>query len=92
MNAERRKTLATLQLRLNREVQPVLSELTDGVQSVLDAEQEAFDNLPESLQEGEGGKKMQEAIGALQTLVEKLGELADVADNADSEFESCGEL
>ncbi|EGE9794897.1 hypothetical protein [Salmonella enterica] len=47
MNNERRKRLTALSQQL--------AELKDDIQSVLDEEEEAFSNLPESLQNGERG-------------------------------------
>jgi hypothetical protein len=57
MNAERRKKLSELQLALT---------------SILDAEQEAFDNLPENLQDGEKAQVMEETLGHLQDAVDAL--------------------
>ena len=49
MNKARRKQLS--------EIQEKLAELKDMIETVLDEEQEAYDNLPESLQESERGEK-----------------------------------
>ncbi|ASG84199.1 hypothetical protein KG918_003473 [Salmonella enterica] len=57
MNNERRKRLAALSQQL--------AELKDDIQSVLDEEEEAFNNLPEGLQSGERGDSMQTDIASL---------------------------
>ncbi|EGM5697839.1 hypothetical protein IRV73_002784 [Salmonella enterica subsp. enterica] len=57
MNNERRKCLTALSQQL--------AELKDDVQVVLDEEEDAFNNLPEGLQNGERGDAMQTAIAAL---------------------------
>ncbi|ECB6312489.1 hypothetical protein EZ749_20120 [Salmonella enterica subsp. enterica serovar Chailey] len=69
MNNERRKRLTALSQQL--------AELKDDIQSVLDEEEEAFSNLPESLQNGERGDAMQTAIAALDTAVSALEETSD---------------
>ncbi len=74
MNAERRKAIAK-----------ALSDL-EGIAATLgdlrDAEQEAYDNTPESLQEGEKGEAMQSAIDAL----------SEATDNAESAAHALGEI
>lgn len=76
MNNNRRKriTEAMEHLSLAREILEV----------VRDEEQEAFDNLPESLQEGERGQKMEEAADALDTAVSDLEDM-------ESSLEECKE-
>ncbi|EBW3215006.1 hypothetical protein PL222_11310 [Salmonella enterica] len=69
MNNERRKRLTALSQQL--------AELKDDIQSVLDEEEEAFNNLPESLQNGERGDAMQTAIAALDAAVSALEETSD---------------
>ncbi|ECB3805282.1 hypothetical protein EW367_11455 [Salmonella enterica subsp. enterica serovar Fufu] len=69
MNNERRKRLTALSQQL--------AELKDDIQSELDEEEEAFSNLPESLQNGERGDAMQTAIAALDAAVSALEETSD---------------
>ncbi|UNO33017.1 hypothetical protein MOV10_18200 [Salmonella enterica subsp. enterica serovar Abeokuta] len=69
MNNERRKRLTALSQQL--------AELKDDIQSVLDEEEEAFSNLPESLQNGKRGDAMQTAIAALDAAVSALEETSD---------------
>lgn len=77
MNNERRKQLKAIAKQLgtiadNLEDQQILLE------QVYDDESEAFDNMPESLQESDRGIEMEEGIG---TLEEQKDDLANMADN-----------
>lgn len=58
MNAARRKTL--------NDAVATLITVRELIESVRDEEQEAFDNLPESMQQGEKGEKMESAISGLE--------------------------
>lgn len=49
-----------------------LGTIKDGIEAVLEEEQEAFDNLPEGIQESERGEAMQENIDNLQTAADSL--------------------
>lgn len=69
MNNERRKRLAALSQQL--------AELKDDIQSVLDEEEEAFNNLPEGLQSGERGDSMQTDIASLDAAISALEEAGD---------------
>lgn len=62
MNAERRK-----------KIEEALSLVTE----CKDAEQEAYDNMPESFQEGERGETMQEHISNLEDAENALQEIID---------------
>ncbi|EDQ3448700.1 hypothetical protein B5A97_000367 [Salmonella enterica subsp. enterica serovar Larochelle] len=69
MNNERRKCLTALSQQL--------AELKDDVQVVLDEEEDAFNNLPEGLQNGERGDAMQTAIVALDATLNALEEACE---------------
>lgn len=62
----------------------------DTLQEVRDEEEEAYDNLPESMQDGERGDMMQEAIDALDNalfpLEDVVSSLEEVTTNADNEL------
>ena len=64
MNANRRK-------RLN-EVAVKLRELTEVVNDIGGEEQEAFDNMPEQLQESEKGERMEDIIDQLEDMSDSL--------------------
>lgn len=83
MNNQRRKALQAILTDLDR-LAGELSVIFDSVQAVRDEEQEAFDNLPESLQEGERGYFMQDAIDALDevTFEDAFDEARDAIERA----------
>lgn len=87
MNKERRDTLAAIQTRveaLSALIDPLCAELgsiADAVEAVRDDETAAFDNLPESLQEGERGQQMQTAIDELDSAIDLIAELGDTLGN-----------
>ena len=59
-----------------------LSDLAETIKNLFDEEQEAFDNLPESLQYGTRGESMQEAIEALDNAVRCFEELDEYLNEA----------
>jgi predicted nucleic acid-binding Zn-ribbon protein len=59
-------------------LQDVESQLTD----VLEGEQDAYDNMPESLQGGERGEAMQEAINQLEEAMEAIRNACDALSEA----------
>ena len=74
MNKHRRKVL-----------EAVISALEDAreiLNNVWDEEQEAFDNMPEGLQESERGETMQEGIDALEYADSSLEEAIDNINSA----------
>ena len=54
-----------------------LSDARDDIQAILDEEQEAYDNTPESLQGTERYEESEEAISALEGAAETVGEAID---------------
>ncbi len=67
MNKERRRALDGLL--------SVLETKRDELRSLCDEEQEAFDNLPESLQAGERGQAMETGIEAIEDAIDQLEEV-----------------
>lgn len=78
MNRIRRKSLRTILGQMD-ELSTVLETVKEALQDVLNEEQEAYDNLPEGLQESDREQQMQEYIDALEGVVDSLGEL-DIED------------
>lgn len=78
MNRIRRKSLRAILGQMD-ELSTVLETVKEALQDVLNEEQEAYDNLPEGLQESDRGQQMQEYIDALEGVVDSLGEL-DIED------------
>ena len=69
MNKERRKRLI--------EISDKLSDLMDDLEEVIEEEEEAFNNLPESLQDSTKGIVM---MDRLDTLHDAISELEDTRD------------
>lgn len=74
MNKARREALSKVLDKLN--------EIGLDINQIRDEEQEAFDNMPENLQDSEKGKTMEEnvdvldsAIDDLETIYNQLGDL-----------------
>lgn len=74
MNRQRRKSIQEL---INQ-----MEELKSALESLQEEEQESYDNLPESFQEGGRGKQMQEAIDSLWSAVSSIEEAIDYATSA----------
>lgn len=69
MNKARRKQIAQLLEQLEN--------LKADLDSILEEEKEAFDSIPESLQEGERGQASQAAIESLETAQSAFEEIVD---------------
>ena len=69
MNKARRKKI--------EEIREAISSLYDDLESVKIDEEDAFDNLPESLQESDRGESMQDAIDHLDSACDMLQEAID---------------
>lgn len=64
MNKERRKNIEILQGKI-QEVLGYIDEIKCEIEELRDEEQDAYDNLPDSIREGEKGDIMQDAIDNL---------------------------
>ncbi len=64
MNKARRKQL--------EKVVEVLTAQMEELETIKDEEQEAFDNLPESIQYGERGETMEENVDELDSIITDL--------------------
>lgn len=78
MNADRRKRIEAIRTKMEDAVTSAIEEASAAIEEIKDEEQEAFDNLPESLQQGDKGQVMEAAISALDTAISSLGDI-DVA-------------
>jgi hypothetical protein len=88
MNAERRKIITAIEAKL-AEIEAQLDELVDEAAGVRDAEEEAFENLPESLQQRDGAEMgkdetytMAEAIEAARDSIVEAREACNNAKGA----------
>lgn len=69
MNKERRNKIAKIVQEIER--------IKDSLQSVLNDEEFAFDNMPENLQSSMRGEESEEAIENMNEAVDALGEAMD---------------
>jgi hypothetical protein len=67
MNADRRR-------RIN-EAMNTISEVISDLEDIRDDEDEAYNGMPENLQNSERGENSQDAIGALEAAIESLSEI-----------------
>lgn len=93
MNKQRRNSLNALQDRIAAlgldDLHSTIREIIEELESLRDEEQDAFDNLPESLQQGERGQDMEAGIDNINTALDALETLADAMDGAqDAAFEA----
>ena len=72
MNADRRKRIEELTVEVREKLAGLIDDIRNEAESIKDEEQEAFDNLPESLQSGEKGDAMQESISRLEDAVSSI--------------------
>ena len=71
MNAKRRKALAAVIKKLEI-LDSLREEIQEELQEVMGAEQDALDNMPDSLKETERGELMQENIDNMQDAIGEL--------------------
>ena len=84
MNQDRRAKIETA-VEVLRSALETMQELHATLESLRDEEQEAFDNLPEGLQQADRGQSMEAIASALDdavdTLSSALGDIDNVADD-----------
>jgi uncharacterized coiled-coil DUF342 family protein len=71
MNKERRKALTELHKRLD-DLRVEFEDIHDELKSAKDEEQEYFDAMPESFQQGEQGQRAEEVIQYLDTALDGM--------------------
>lgn len=76
MNKIRRKELAHIVTMLE-ELDALREQIREQLAEIEDEEQEALDNMPESLQDGEKGQQMQEYIDTMENVTGEL-DLIDI--------------
>ena len=72
MNTKRRNAINSIINDLIDKFEEIKAEAIDQLSEIRDEEQEAYDNLPESLQESERGENMQNCIDALEYFMSDL--------------------
>jgi hypothetical protein len=90
MNKSRRRALNALQDRISAlglsAMFDSVKEIADELETLRDEEQDALDNLPESLQDGERGQSMRECVDYCDTALESLRAFEDIENNAEEAF------
>jgi len=74
MNRERRKEI--------EEIRGKLAELWDRLDGVRAEEEEAYDNLPQSIQDSERGETMLTGLQALEDALDRIDNAKDALDEA----------
>lgn len=74
MNKERRDRLS--------KVLSTIEEAKAEIEAIRDEEQETFDNMPESFQNGERGEKAQAAVDAMESAVSSAEEIESYIETA----------
>lgn len=65
-----------------RDINDRLSSIRDEIETVMDEEQEAYDNLPDGLRESDKGDQMADNVSELQGVIDTIEN--DVIDKIDS--------
>lgn len=74
MNRERRSRIRGLIKAFKDLSSTIQNDLSSQVQDLHDLEEEAFDNMPESMQDSDRGTAMQDAMDELQSAVDLCSE------------------
>ena len=72
MNVKRRNAIESVINELIERFEEIKAEAIDQLSEIRDEEQEAYDNLPEALQDSERGENMQNCIDALEYFMSDL--------------------
>lgn len=81
MNRERRSRIRGLIKAFKDLSSTIQNDLSSQVQDLHDLEEEAFDNMPESMQDSDRGTAMQDAMDELQFAVDLCSEASDAIDS-----------
>ena len=81
MNKERRSRIRGLIKAFKDLSSTIQNDLSSQVQDLHDLEEEAFDNMPESMQDSDRGTAMQDAMDELQSAVDHCSESSDTIDS-----------
>ena len=80
MNNKRRAEVKRIMQKLKDDVYSLLDKAREELEIVRDDEQEAYDNLPESLQYSDKGEDMERCIEALDEMMDYLEYSCDLYD------------
>ena len=88
MNKERRSRIRGLIKAFKDLSSTIQNDLSSQVQDLHDLEEEAFDNMPESMQDSDRGTAMQYAMDELQSAVDLCSEASDTIDSIVASLQS----
>lgn len=77
MNKQRREKIGKLKARI-QSTQAELKQLSSELSSILNEEQDAFDNMPERLQSSYRGMCSEDAIDSMEEASDKLDEVIEL--------------
>lgn len=77
MNKQRREKISKLKIRF-QSTQAELKQLSSELSSILNEEQDTFDNMPEGLQSSYRGMCSEDAIDGMEEASEKLDEVIEL--------------
>lgn len=77
MNKQRREKISKLKIRF-QSTQAELKQLSSELSSILNEEQDAFDNMPEGLQSSYRGMCSEDAIDNMEEASDKLDEVIEL--------------
>mgnify|MGYP000448870495 CR=1 FL=1 len=77
MNKQRREKIGKLKARI-QSTQIELKRLSGELSSILDEEQDAFDNMPEGLQSSYRGMCSEDSIDSMEEASDKLDEVIEL--------------
>lgn len=77
MNKQRREKIGKLKIRF-QSTQSELKQLSSELSSILNEEQDTFDNMPEGLQSSYRGMCSEDAIDNMEEASEKLDEVIEL--------------
>lgn len=81
MNNQRRNEIRAIEKRIEQlspkldALREEINSIRESLENVRDEEQSAFDAMPESMQDGERGERMQSSIDALEVAISDLEDL-----------------
>lgn len=86
MNKQRRKEIEKIVMELN-DAKLKLEKLRERIETVLDEEQDAFENLPEGIQDSERGDIMQKNVESLESANDGIDNAFNEIDEAITYFD-----
>jgi tRNA(Ile)-lysidine synthase TilS/MesJ len=90
MNKARRTAIRNILNDLEK-LEGLMADIRDAIEIVKDEEREAFDNMPESLQNSERGEACSNAADALDEAFSALEEMENQRAEAVTQLETAGE-